>query len=117
MTDDESDLLDDPSVTHDDRRRLRSGMKVKDAVNQAAIWWEAKGRKEMRQSRLSGNPGAASFNPNPTTDQEALNSFPSGVMAAKHWADLSRDEKLRVVKIWHHQFVVVPELEAARLIH
>lgn len=101
MTDDEPDILDDPSVVYDDERRLSSGMKVKDAVEQAALWWEIKGRKEMRQARLKGNPGAVSFNPNPTTDQEALNSFPSGIMAAKHWTDLSRDEKLRVVKVWH----------------
>ena len=94
-------ILDAPDLQHDDERRLTSGIKVKDAVAMAAIWWAAIGQKEMRSARLSGNPGASTFNPNPTTDQEALNSFPSGIMMAKSWPDLSRDEKLRVVKIWH----------------
>lgn len=109
MSDDEL-ILDDPRLTHDSEARLSSGMKVKEAVERASVWWERKGRKEMRQARLSGNPGAVSFNPNPKNEAEALNSFPSGIMAAKAWIDLSRDEKLRVVKIWHHEFIVKPNM-------
>ena len=102
-------ILDRPGITHDSDERLSSGIKVKDAVTAAALWWERKGRKAMRQSRLKGNPGHDAFNPKPGDDKEALNWFPSGIMAAEPWDRLSRDEKLRVVKVWHQRvFMKVP---------
>lgn len=100
-------VLDDPRLTHDSDLRLRSGMKAREAVDRAAIWWERRGRNEMRLARLIGNPGAAAFNPNPTSEAEAMNSFPSGILKAHAWVDLSRDEKLRVVKIWHRQHTIL----------
>ena len=102
MTDNEP-VLEQPGITYDSDERLSSGMLVKEAVFRAQLWWEQKGRKQMRQSRLKGNPGHDAFNPKPQDDREALNWFPSGIMAAEPWDRLSRDEKLRVVKVWHHR--------------
>lgn len=92
-----------------DEQRLDTGMKVGEATQSAMLWWENTGRDLMRQARTPGNKGAAFFNPNPRTDREALNSFPSGIMAAKPWADLTREEKLSIVRAWHHNFVRIAQ--------
>lgn len=93
---------------------LDTGMTVKQAVTEAMVWWEAIGRKEIRANHATtGNRHqrrrrSAFFNANPTTDAQAENSFPSGIMNAKAWADLTRDERLQIVRHWHHNHVRLP---------
>lgn len=87
-------------------QRLDTGMKVGEAVDRAALWWETTGRKLARdKNNAADNPGFGSFTPDPQTPEQALNSYPSGIMAGKPWSDLTRDEKLRVTRAWHHHHV------------
>lgn len=99
--------------THDgERQKLDTGMTVGEAINNAAFWWESKGRKLMTdQNKARDNPAFGRFNPNPTTVEEADNWLPSGVLMAKPWVDLTRDEKLFITKTWHHHHVRVPNMD------
>ena len=93
-------------------KELDSGMTVGEAITEAAIWWENKGRRLVRDQNLApDNPGYRRFNPAPSNDVEAENWFPSGVMAGKSWADLTQREKMAVVKHWHHHHVRVPNVD------
>lgn len=109
--------IDAPILTADqsqdgDRIKLETGMTVGDAIRGAALWWSNKGRELMRDKNYgTDNPGYGSFNPKPTTVEEALNWLPSGVLMGKAWADLTQREKLQVTKNWHHNHVRVPNIE------
>ena len=95
-----------------DETKLDTGMKVGEAIQSAAVWWELKGRALMMdKNKASDNPGFGSFTPDPSNDEEAKNWLPSGVLAGKPWTDLTKEEKLRVTKIWHHHHVRVPNID------
>lgn len=92
---------------------LDTGMTVAQAVKEAMIWWEAIGRKEMRANHTSKRRGRRKGKPgfitaNPTTDAEFQNSLPSGILNAKAWTDLTREEQLIVVRQWHHHHIRLP---------
>lgn len=96
------------------QKELDTGMKVGEAMDRAMMWWENKGRPLVKDKNLaSDNPGFGSFTPNPQSDEEADNWFPSGIMAGLPWVDLTREEKLRVVAAWHHNQVRVPTMDPA----
>ena len=95
-----------------DEAKLETGMKVGDAINQAAVWWQTKGRALIMDKNLaSDNPGYKFFTPDPKTDEEAKNWLPSGVLAGKPWDDLTKSEKISVTKFWHHHHVRVPNID------
>lgn len=73
--------------------RLDTGMKVSEAIARAAAWWDKLGRKEMRKS--AGQQGQVRE---------------SGIVSGEPWELLNREEKLNVVKAWHHFHVRVPEV-------
>lgn len=90
--------------------KLDTGMKAEEAVRRACNWWESKGRTEMRLHQMrqaepvggSNNGAGASF---AVLDPDNPNFLPSGIINGLPWDQLTRDEKLRVVKAWHHYFV------------
>lgn len=93
-------------------QRLDTGMKVGEAMNRAMLWWESTGRALVKDKNFgSDNPGFGAFTPNPSNDEQADNYFPSGIMAGLPWADLTREEKLRIVKTWHHHHVRAAEMD------
>jgi len=95
-----------------DEARLDTGMKVGEAINRAAGWWDSKGRAMIRDKNFaSDNPGYQFFNPDPRNTEEAKNWLPSGILAGKPWVDLNKDEKLQVTKFWHHHHVRVPNID------
>lgn len=94
-----------------EQQRLDSGMRVGEAINRACMWWENKARKIIRETRTPGNKGAGFFTLDPQDEKGLENSLPSGIMRALPWSDLTREEQLQVTKVWHHQFVRVPNVD------
>lgn len=95
-----------------DKTTLDTGMAVGAAIRAAEAWWESKGRQLMRdKNEASDNPGQGAFTPNPQTVDEALNWTPSGIMAGKPWAELTKEEMLHITKQWHHNHVRVPNID------
>lgn len=94
--------------------RLSSGMKVEEAIARAARWWDRIGRRALRRSFNTerqasrfrrGGPAPAILVPGEVTDV-----LPSGLLRGLRWDMLTREEKLSIVKGWHHEFVVRPSL-------
>jgi hypothetical protein len=105
-------ILNADGTHQSDTATLDTGMKVSEAVSQAALWWDNRGRRLIRDKNYaSDNPGFGSFNPDPKSVEDADNWIPSGVMAGKPWADLSKVEKLQVTKHWHHNNIRVPNID------
>ena len=103
------DLTDELNLGGNDKdAKLSSGMTAEEAVTRASAWWEMKGREIMRQQRLAGSKNAGAFN---VKDPDDPNFIPSGILAGKSFADLTRQEKMRVVYIWHHHVIRVADLD------
>jgi len=98
--------------------RLDTGMKVKEAIHRASQWWESTGRAEMiTQKRRQAKPvggadkgAGASF---ASDDEDNINFLPSGLLHGKPWAELTRNEQIRVVKSWHHFHIRNPDVIGA----
>lgn len=104
-----NDITDEPAVNDGNRDEfMSSGMSVGEAVDRAAAWWEVKGRTIMRQQRLKGSKNAAAFN---VQDVDDPNFIPSNIIAGKSWSELAKDEKMRIVKMWHHHVIRVPDMD------
>ncbi len=73
--------------------RLDSGMKVCEALERAERWWVARGRRQLA-----------------AMCEQSDGFVPSGILQGWAWDYLTRDEKLRVVKVWHHMHVRRPDL-------
>lgn len=87
-----------------DDKVLLGGLKVDDAVRQAREWWETKGRyliqdtvTQVMDVRAWYSPSAAGYiRRDRYRDNEA-----GGILNCLPWDDLSRAEKLDIVKQWH----------------
>lgn len=66
------------------------GMKIEEAAVKAEAWWNAKGRQQM---------------PDYGKSDQYLNDYGvrSGILIGLPWAKLNRGERIRVVKVWHHE--------------
>lgn len=73
--------------------RLDSGMKVGEAIERARLWWTALGASQIARSRFA-------------TDKD----IPSGILHGLPWDRLTREEKLRIVKVWHHFHIRRPDV-------
>lgn len=105
-------IMNADKTQESDTATLDTGMKIGDAIAKAAFWWDTKGRAMIQDKNFaSDNPGFGSFNANPQTNEDALNWFPSGIMAGKVWVELTKNEKLQVTKHWHHHNVRVPNID------
>lgn len=88
----------------DTNARLDTGMKVFEAVTRTAWWWEKTGRALMLKEGSATERAFASADP----DDE--NFIPSGIINGLPWPALSKREKHRLVKFWHHFNVRNPDL-------
>jgi len=90
-----------------------SGMPAREAIAKAQEWWGRVGAREMRLHGLRqkeevgaksykslGGEGFASLDP------DSDNYLPSKIIAGAPWDDLSKTEKMRVVKVWHQVHVL-----------
>lgn len=113
-----TDKIEAYQGSHDaGEERLDTGMKVSQAVDEAMLWWENKARKMIHDMHLDRGAGVGrSFNPNPTDEVEAQNSLPSAILKGEPWENLTREEKMRVVKIWHHFNVRLPRQQDALIL-
>lgn len=68
-----------------DGDRLDTGMKASEAVARAEAWWNATGRKMILDAC-----------------SDAVMRQLSGVLGGAPWDQLTKREKLAVVKVWHH---------------
>jgi len=82
--------------------RLDTGMKVREAAERAALWWEKTGRR-MMQSHKPGQEFASK-------DEKDPNFIPSGILNGMPWEALERHEQMRVIKAWHHFYVRRPDV-------
>ena len=102
-------LLDD-AVPVDMDAKLSSGMTIKEAVDRAMLWWSTKGTNEMRLARLQDKGirrKLAAF----SDDPDSPNFIPSGILHGRPWDQLTKTEKLQIVKMWHYAFVVLPDMD------
>ena len=70
------------------------GMTIEEAARHAETWWDATGRRNM---------------PDYNKPDQYLNSYgmKSGILLGLPWARLNRGERVRVVKVWHHEIGIV----------
>lgn len=90
-------------ISGDKAARLDSGMRVDEAIAQASIWWEGKGRDLMMSQKDNQRTFAKAAFAEPDPDNP--NFLPSGVLNGLKWDHLNAREKLLVTKYWHHFFV------------
>lgn len=102
-------------LTGDPDQRLDTGMKVKEAIQRAAAWWELKGAKEMqtqllRQAKPAGGADNGAGGSFVSKDSANPSFLPSGLLQGRPWDALTKREKLMVVKTWHHFHIRNPDL-------
>lgn len=71
-----------------------TGMTIEEATRHAVAWWDSKGRVNM---------------PDYNKSNDYLNSYgmKSGILLGLPWARLNRGERIRVVKVWHHEIGII----------
>jgi hypothetical protein len=102
----------------DDVARLDTGMTAGEATIRACQWWEVKGRRtmlleKMRQREVVGGSNKGAGGEFASLDPDSPNFMPSGVIHGQPWDTLTKDEKIRIVKTWHHFHVRNPDLLGA----
>lgn len=90
---------------------LSSGMKPREAARRASQWWDQTGRhlipKALNEERTKDKVLAAGKRaPAMVIKGTVQPVLQSGILNGRPFDDLSRDEKLQVVKHWHEHFVV-----------
>jgi len=98
--------------------RLDTGMKIKEAVQRAANWWERTGRKQMqrelqRQAKPVGGADKGAGGAFASLDAQSANFMPSGIIHGEPWDALGKRERMMIVKIHHHFTVRNPDLIGA----
>ncbi len=76
--------------------KLDTGMSVREAVKRVSRWWDLRGAKQMRAMCEKQHPEQG--------------FVPSGILQGMAWDNLTRDEKARVIKVWHHMHIRRPDL-------
>ena len=72
-----------------------SGMKVKQAINEARRWWNKSGRDYFREARERERDGIKD-------DKELMQS--SGILSGKMFDECDKQTKWEIVKKWHRAF-------------
>lgn len=89
---------------------LQSGMKATEAMVRAEHWWNRKGRF-MLKPEFNRNRKAPKNGRGFVIAGELVDVLPSGILRGLAWPLLTREEKLRIVKWWHHWFILVADIE------
>lgn len=95
-------------VSGDLSAKLDTGMSVLEAVERTAAWWNNTGRGLMLQQHNGSQTFARSAFAAPDPDDPSF--IPSGILNGWGWDRLTKREKLRMVKYWHHFFVRTQDL-------
>ena len=106
-TDPAADTALNDAVAVDSEARLDTGMRVSEAMRRASEWWDKTGSEEMRKH---GQRQAEAKRPFATLDPDDDNFLLSGIIHGFKWDVLDREEKLCVVKAWHHHMIRVPDM-------
>ena len=71
-----------------------TGLTIEEASRHAAAWWNKTGRVAM---------------PDYNKSDQYLNDYgmKSGILLGLPWAKLNRGERIRVVKVWHHEIGII----------
>ncbi len=98
--------------------RLDTGMKIQEAIQRAADWWERTGRKQMqrelqRQAKPVGGSDKGAGSAFASKDAQSANFLPSGIIHGQPWEALGKRERLMIVKTHHHFTVRNPDLIGA----
>ena len=94
--------------------RLDTGMKVSEAITRARQWWDKIGARTMKLEKLrQKEPIGGADNGNGTEfvsdNPDSENFLPSGILNGQPWDALTKEEKMRVTKVWHHTYVRAPQ--------
>lgn len=81
-----------------DQRMPVSGMKVKQAINEARRWWNKHGREYARAARDRKHDGIRD-------DEEIMNK--SGILAGKMFDQCDPQTKREIVKRWHRAWCAI----------
>ncbi len=105
-------------MTFDMNQRLpQSGMKVGEAIERAAKWWNnwrGAVRRDFNKRQDAPLVRAASGRaPALIIKGEIVDDVPSGILSGKPWHELAQREQFEVVKMWHDQHVLKPMREEA----
>lgn len=95
-------------VGADPDAKLDTGMKVSEAAQRTRNWWEGRGRALMEEQKI--HQTQAMRTPFATADPDSGNFMPSGIINGLEWDALSKREKLRLIKFWHHFNVRMQDL-------
>lgn len=98
-------LIDESS--YDSDAELDTGVKVKDVVKEAAVWWDSKGRDLMNAHRFSESVGGKGI----SADPNHQDFIPSGITRGLPWDELTKEECVSIVKNYHHQMYRKPMQE------
>lgn len=100
-------ILDDINLRHDSEQKLDTGIKVSEAVKLAEEWWITKGQRYAKQNQLAqaANKAQGAF---ASLDPDSTNFLNSGLQHGRDWDQLTKTEKLMIVKTVHHHYVRVP---------
>lgn len=74
--------------------RLSSGMKAREAIERAALWWDRTGR------HMTAKVG----------ENDLVMRQVSGILRGEVFDRLRREDQLRVVRVWHYIFVRRPDV-------
>lgn len=92
--------------------RFTSGMKIREAMHLAAIWWDKTGRhmvdKEINTETTAARVSARSGMPVSIVKGDKMPTLPSGILQGLPWDALTDQEKARVLVTWHSEFHVKP---------
>jgi len=95
-----------------------SGMKVTEACKRAEQWWMDYGGRHMLSKELNKVSNVEEigrrFTPAGKKTPAILIKgsmepvIPSGILRGLPWDELTSDEKLRIVNVWHREYIVSP---------
>jgi hypothetical protein len=81
---------------------LDTGMKAKEAIERASVWWDRIGRLA-----INDRPNLKKF---ACSDPDDPRFLASGILNGHTWDMLGKREQIQVVKVWHHFHVRKPDL-------
>lgn len=98
-------------------QRLDTGMTIGEAIRRAETWWgEFRGavRRDFNRHRAAPKVRASGRRaPGLIIRAAEEETLPSGILSGKAWGKLTDQERVFVVKVWHHQHIREPLIDVA----
>lgn len=90
-----------------------TGYLMSDAIREAAHWWDKTGRgmvsptlDKFEKTRISTSASGPMIKV-----KDRVSETDSGILHGRKWAKLTQIEQMKVVKVWHENFVRFPMIE------